>query len=58
MVSARICIQQNSRGAYLRKITGTSQVQDVHVLVDVLAVEPPENEYPTVSQKRHMISSS
>lgn len=43
--------------AYLREITRTSQVQDIHVLVDVLAVEPSKNKYPTISQKRHMIPS-
>ena len=44
-------------GAYLCKIPRTSQIQDVHVLVDVLAIEPPKHEYPAISQNRHMISS-
>jgi len=36
---------------YLRKITGTSQIQDMHILVDVLAIESSKNEYPTICQK-------
>ena len=42
--------------AHLSKVTRTGQVQDVHVLVDVLAIETSENEYPAISQKRYMIS--
>jgi len=44
-------------GTHLRKITRASQIQYVHILVDVLAVETSENEYSAVSQNRHMVSS-
>lgn len=42
--------------SYLRKITRAGQIQDVYILVDVLAIEPSKNEYPAICQKRHMIS--
>ena len=47
----------DTNGAYLCKIPRTSQIQDVYVLVDVLAIEPPKHEYPAISKNRDMIPS-
>lgn len=59
-LGSRISITTNLhliKSTYLRKITGTGQVQDVHILVDILTIEPSKNEYPTIREKRNVISS-
>jgi hypothetical protein len=42
---------KNIKVSHLRKIARTSQIQNVHVLVYVLAVESPEDKDPTISEE-------
>ena len=41
----------NSRSigwTYLRKVTRAGQIQDMHILVDILTIEPSKNKYPAI----------
>lgn len=54
MVSS-LCV--NAKACDLREIRSRGEVQHVHVIKDVVSVEPAKNKEPRVGEERSMVTS-
>ena len=50
-----LCI--DAKAGHLWEIRGSGEVEDMHVVKDVVSVEPPKDEEPRVSEERGMIAT-
>ena len=55
MMVSSLCI--NAKACDLREIRSRGEVQHVHVIKDVVSVEPAKNEEPRVGEERSMVTS-
>ena len=50
-----LCV--DAKASHLGEISGGGEVEDVHVVKDVVPIEPAKNEEPRISEERSMIAT-